>query len=273
MSGEPFKLRDTTHMSLAKWEDQIKGITAGFSTKVGGVSKDHFSSLNLGLHVQDQTSLVLENRDILAKSINSPLNKWVFAEQIHSTYIKKVSTFDCGKGLSSYKDGVANCDGLYTSDKEIVLSLCFADCVPLYFFAPEKPLVGIAHAGWRGTVSDIGGDMVRKWQAIEGIHPKDVKVAIGPSIGSCCYVVDENVITQIDITRINNYSIPFCSVSKGQYKLDLKSLNKYYLMEAGIKEENISISQLCTSCEGELFFSHRRDDGMTGRMLGFIAVK
>ena len=273
MSAEPFKLRDATHLSLAKWEDQVEGITVGFSTKVGGVSKDPFSSLNLGLHVQDQSSLVLKNRDILAKSTKYPLNKWVFAEQIHSTYIKKVSSFDCGKGLSSYEDGVANCDGLYTSDKEIMLSLCFADCVPLYFFAPKKPLIGIAHAGWKGTVSDIAGNMVRTWQAIEGIHPKDVKVGIGPSIGSCCYVVSEHVISQIDLTSINNYPIPYKSISKGQYNLNLKELNKYLLLEAGIKEENITISQLCTSCERELFFSHRRDDGMTGRMMGFIGVK
>jgi YfiH family protein len=272
MTAEPFQQVDTSFLSLSQWQDLIDGLTVGFSSKSGGVSSEGFSTLNLGLHVGDQPQSVITNREILAKSTSFPVNKWVFAEQIHSTHIEKVSKHECGRGLSSYEDGLSNCDGLYTDEKGVMLSLCFADCVPLYFIAPEKSLIGVAHAGWKGTVMDIGGDMVRKWKSDEGVNPSDIKAAIGPAIGSCCYIVDDRVISSIKKDIIQKYPLPYSTISEGQYKLDLKQLNKYLLLEAGVKEENISISQQCTSCEKDLFFSHRRDKGKTGRMLSFIGI-
>ncbi|MGM0873577.1 MAG: peptidoglycan editing factor PgeF [Bacillota bacterium] len=272
MTREPFQLKDTTYLSLSHWEELVEGLTVGFSSKNGGVSRETFSTLNLGLHVNDQLQTVVKNREILASRTSFPINNWVFAEQTHSNHIEKVTKQACGRGLNSYKDGLANCDGLYTSEKGVMLSLCYADCVPLYFIAPEKPLIGVAHAGWKGTVSDIGGNMVREWGNIEGVNPSDIKVAIGPAIGSCCYIVDERVISAINKNVIQHYPLPYTFLSEGQYKLDLKQLNKCLLLKAGVKEENIKISQHCTSCEKDLYFSHRRDEGKTGRMLSFIGI-
>jgi YfiH family protein len=272
MTGESFQLKDTTYLSLSHWEELVEGLTVGFSSKNGGVSRESFSTLNLGLHVNDQLQTVVKNREILARRTSFPINNWVFAEQTHSNQIEKVTKQDCGRGLISYKDGLANCDGLYTSENGVMLSLCFADCVPLYFIAPKRPLIGVAHAGWKGTVSDIGGNMVRTWEKFEGVNPNDIKVAIGPSIGSCCYIVDERVISAINKNVIKHYPIPYSILSEGQYKLDLKQLNKCLLLEAGVKEQNMTISQYCTSCEKDLYFSHRRDEGKTGRMLSFIGI-
>jgi YfiH family protein len=272
MKAETFHQKDTTYLSLFNWEKLIDGLTVGFSTKLGGGSNEAFSTLNLGLHVHDQPQTVVANREILANRTAFPLNNWVFAEQIHSTHIEKVTKQNGGRGLYSYEDGLSNCDGFYTSEKGIMLSLCFADCVPLYFLAPEKPLIGVAHAGWQGTAKDIGGDMIRKWKNVEGVNPSEIKVAIGPAIGPCCYIVDNRVISEINNNIIDKYPLPYSIVSQGQYKLDLKQLNKYLLLESGVKEENMIISQHCTSCEKDLFFSHRRDEGKTGRMLSFIGI-
>ncbi|WP_226528222.1 peptidoglycan editing factor PgeF [Metabacillus niabensis] len=272
MKANVFEQIDDTHLILTNWNRLIKGLTVGFSTKSGGVSTGNFTSLNLGLHVQDQPEDVRENREVLAKSLSFPIKKWVFAEQVHSNRIMKVSKSSCGKGRLSYEDGLTACDGVYTTEKGVMLSLCFADCVPLYFIAPKHSLIGVAHAGWKGTVKDIAGKMVKKWRLNEGVDADDIYVAIGPSIGDCCYVVDDQVISSIDKRVLDYKPIPYKPLANGKYQLDLKLLNEYYLRNAGILKENVLVSDLCTSCEKELFFSHRRDDGKTGRMLSFIGI-
>jgi YfiH family protein len=272
MTAEPFQQIDTSFLTLSQWEKLIDGLTVGFSTKMGGISSGSFSTLNLGLHVNDHQESVVKNRGILAAKTSFPINNWVFAEQTHSTHIEKVSKLDCGRGLTTYDNGLSNCDGFYTNEVGVMLSLCFADCVPLFFIAPEKSLIGVAHAGWKGTVNDIGGKMISRWIHDEGVNPKEIRVAIGPSIGACCYTVDYRVISAINKNIVEKYPLPYTLVSEGQYKLDLKQLNKYLLLESGIKEENITVSQQCTSCEEDVFFSHRRDEGKTGRMLSFIGI-
>ncbi|WP_026559436.1 peptidoglycan editing factor PgeF [Bacillus sp. J37] len=272
MKTNVFEQIDDTHLTLTDWNRLIKGLTVGFSTKSGGVSTGEFTSLNLGLHVQDQPEDVSENREVLAKSLSFPISRWVFAEQVHSNRIVKVNKSSCGKGRLSYEDGLAACDGVYTTEKGVMLSLCFADCVPLYFIAPKHSLIGLAHAGWKGTVKDIAGEMVRKWRLNEGIDTDDIYVAIGPSIGDCCYVVDDHVISSIDKRVLDYKPLPYKPLANGKYQLDLKLLNEYYLRNAGILKKNVLVSDLCTSCEKELFFSHRRDNGKTGRMLSFIGI-
>ncbi|WP_226665824.1 peptidoglycan editing factor PgeF [Metabacillus litoralis] len=272
MTAEPFQLREESYLSIYLWNEKDSKLKVGFTTKHGGQSIEEFSSLNLGLHVQDQHESVMKNRNFLSRNISFPLEKWIFAEQTHSNNIKKVSKPHSGKGIGSYKDGIMDCDGLYTNDKGIMLSLCFADCVPLYFFHPKSNFIGLAHAGWKGSVQDIAGEMVRKWTIDEGLPYSEILVAIGPSIGACCYKVDDRVITSVNKVLLEKYPLPYENITSGQYNLDLKQLNKNLLMQAGIKVENILVSQQCTSCETDLYFSHRRDDGKTGRMLSFIGI-
>ena len=272
MEANIFVQRDKTHLTLTDWNELINGLTVGFSTKSGGVSTGNFTSLNLGLHVQDQPEDVKKNRGVLAQALSFPLRNWIFAEQVHSNKIMKVNKSSCGKGIDIYEDGISACDGVYTSEKGVMLSLCFADCVPLFFISPKHSLIGLAHAGWKGTVKDIAGAMVKVWQQAEGVEAKDIYVAIGPSIGGCCYIVDDKVISSIDKRVLEEDTQPFKPLSNGTYQLDLKLLNVQYLRNAGIGNENILVSDLCTSCEKELFFSHRRDKGRTGRMLSFIGI-
>nr|WP_318538719.1 peptidoglycan editing factor PgeF [Geobacillus thermoleovorans] len=159
---------------------------------------------------------------------------------------------------------------MYTDEAEVLLALCFADCVPIYFVAPSAGLVGLAHAGWRGTAGGIAGHMVRLWQTREHIAPSDIYVAIGPAIGPCCYTVDDRVVDSLRPTLPPESPLPWRETSPGPYALDLKEANRLQLIAAGVPNSHIYVSERCTSCEEALFFSHRRDRGTTGRMLAFI---
>lgn len=271
---EPFQLIQDEIVLISEWKKLYPHLTAGFTTKNGGYSKEPFESFNLGLHVNDLDEHVHQNRVKLSEIIGFSTSEWVCSEQVHESEIKRVSTREVGKGVFTYRDGIPLTDGIYTDDPSILLTSCYADCVPLFFFAPGKKLIGLAHAGWRGTVQCIAIKMVERWNQVEGVSPKDILVSIGPSIRDCCYIVDDHVIQEVKrILDSSSEKKPFKEVSLGQYSLNLPLLNKQLLRNAGIEEEHILSSSFCTSCEEKLFFSHRRDQGSTGRMMSFIGYK
>ncbi|MCD8508651.1 MAG: peptidoglycan editing factor PgeF [Bacillus sp. (in: Bacteria)] len=272
MVKEVFKEAEDQFLTL-DWNNFLPGLTAGFTTKIGGNSSSSFSSLNLGLHVNDDLGAVAENRKLLSELLDFPTSNWACSDQVHDNQIMEVTKEEAGKGVFHYEESIKGTDGVYTKEANILLTLCYADCVPLYFCATNKKLIGMAHAGWKGTVKDIAGEMVRKWQEKEGVHPSEIIAAIGPSIGDCCYLVDDYVINFVEDKLSNNDAKPYKEVSQGQYSLNLKDLNKLLMMKAGIREENIHVSSYCTSCNSELFFSHRRDKGKTGRMMSFMGRK
>ncbi|TYR82642.1 peptidoglycan editing factor PgeF [Priestia megaterium] len=272
MNSEPFKKsHHESFMWLSSWMDDSEKLVAGFTTKNGGVSTSPFSSFNLGLHVNDDAKTVITNREHLAEKLNMPLSNWVCAEQVHGNTIQKVTKTERGKGIYEYADGISGTDGLYTNESDVLLALCYADCVPLYFYAPSHNMIGLAHAGWKGTVKNIGGRMIDCWVNQEQIPVEDIYVTIGPSIEACCYTVDKRVISFVD--AIAKDANVYTEVSTGQYALDLKQLNAYLLKNAGVLDKQIIVSSYCTSCQDELFFSHRRDQGKTGRMFSFIGFK
>lgn len=272
---EPFQCQHVESLLfLQPWMHMANELVAGFTTKNGGFSQDDYQTLNLGLHVHDAPSTVMANRQEVAEQLKMPLSKWVCAEQVHKNLIVKVTESDAEKGVYEYHEGIPETDGIYTNRKDLLLTLCFADCVPLYFFAPKQGMIGLAHAGWKGTVENIGGEMVKKWTEEEGIPLHDIYAAIGPSIEDCCYIVDDRVIDRIH-GALNKEEAQACysTVSTGQYALDLKEVNKRLLLKAGLSPDRLLLSGLCTSCKEDLFFSHRRDRGKTGRMLSFIGYR
>lgn len=273
MSYEPFQIHRDELLQLNAWEKDYPGIAAGFTTKKGGFSKGDFSALNLGLHVNDDPGIVRINRDKIAEIVGFPASVWTCSEQVHENRIYEVTSVDKGKGVYSYKEGIPATDGLYTKESGIMLALLYADCVPLYFMAPSHHLIGVAHAGWKGTVKDIAGEMVRAWGEEYDVAPGEILAAVGPSIGSCCYAVDDRVIDQVNQVYPAADGYAYQKIGEGQYSLDLKLLNKLLLIQAGVPQSNITASGYCTSCENSLFFSHRRDQGKTGRMLSYIGYK
>ncbi|WP_042349010.1 peptidoglycan editing factor PgeF [Bacillus massiliigorillae] len=267
---EIFKKQEEQFFTIPQWEQMNDNLVVGFTTKNGGVSRGMFSTLNTGFHVGDEQQLVVQNREIIANKLNFPLSYWVGAEQTHKTRIARVSEVEKGLGSDDYVSALKDTDGLYTNAEGILLTLCFADCVPIYFFAPSKSYIGIAHAGWKGSVAGIAAEMVHKWQA-EGIEPSDIYTVIGPSICEECYVVDDKVIREVNKVVEEADEKPYNLISEGQYKLHLKKLNELILRAAGVK--HIAVTNLCTSCQEEAFFSYRRDGGKTGRLMSFIGWK
>ena len=179
---------------------------------------------------------------------------------------------DAGIGAKEYETSFKKTDGFYTSDKNILLTLMYADCVPIFFYAPTSGFIGVAHAGWKGTVGEIAPKMVSALQS-EGVPLNEILVVIGPSICQNCYVVDDKVIDNVQKLLEEYDEKPYNLISEGQYQLDLKQLNMLLLEKAGIPKSHIEISTYCTSCHDDIFFSHRRDKGHTGRLMSFIGWK
>lgn len=269
LRNETFVLNNSLYFSVEAFQKLNDRLIVGFTTRKNGYSMKPYDSLNLGLHVQDEEKIVIKNRDKLANELKIPLNNWVFAEQVHGNNIKKVTREAGGSGALTMATAVKDTDGLYTQENNILLGSLYADCVPLYFYSPLTDFIGLAHAGWKGTVGKIGTKMIQRWVNNENIPLESIYVAIGPSISGESYEVDDYVINKVNNVMLPNHEFPYVQTSEHKYLLDLKQLNKQLLLDAGVFEENIFVSNFCTFKETNLFYSYRRNS-QTGRMMSFI---
>lgn len=269
---DPFVFKTKEYLTIEAWEKEWPELVVGFTTKNGGYSQQDFSSLNFGFHVGDLMESVCHNKQKLSSIIEFPVENWVATEQTHGINIKRIEKEAIGSGSYRYDDSIPDTDGIFTLEKGILLTLCYADCVPIYFIDKAIKRIGIAHAGWKGSVNGIAKKMIFNWVS-EGSNPKDILVAIGPSICEKCYIVDDYVIAFVQKILDVVEKKPYNLIDKGQYHLNLKQLNKLLLIQAGITESNIYVTEYCSSCHEKEFFSHRRDNGKTGRMMSFIGWK
>jgi polyphenol oxidase len=269
---EPFILKSKEYFSIQSWTDENARLVAGFSTKVGGTSQLGVKGLNFGFHVGDDYQAVCKNREILAGKLGFSLDRWVGAEQTHEVSIQKVTKRDIGKGAKFYETSFPRTDGFITNDSGVLLTLCYADCVPLFFWDKESGLIGLAHAGWKGSVDGIAKEILSQFVQ-NGGKLKTTYAVIGPSICKKCYIVDNRVINLVEKVLEGVEEKPYNQINKGQYSLDLKKLNQQVLISAGLDESNITQTDYCTSCDSDYFYSHRRDNGATGRMMAFIGWK
>lgn len=264
---------------LAKWINDNPSLQVGFTGRAGGISQAPYSSLNLAYHVHDNGADVLQNRKIVAQALGFESNSWICGEQVHGTHIAVVKAEDVGKGFLDRESAFQNTDGLVTNVPHILLTSFYADCVPLYFFDPIQRVIGLAHAGWKGTVGQIAKAMVTTMQDSYGSTPSDIRAAIGPSIGACCYEVDEHVMTKVRDTLAELGAMEYLdqvaspSMNKEKSMLNLKELNVIIMIKAGILPEFIECTTWCTSCHPNHFFSYRKEDGTTGRMASWIGMK
>lgn len=250
--------------------------THAFATRLGGVSiHDHTKELNLAFDRGDDETIVLLNLDIFAKEVGFDKDCVVSFPQIHSDIIYEVGQNECGYGYKK-RDGIPSGDGYFTAEKGVVLGIKTADCVPVLFEAElngEIIGVGAVHSGWRGTAAGIAPKCVQKMLDRFCIQPENIRAAIGPCIGKCCYEVSEDVFTAIkenhcaDIAECFVRAIP---QKDGKYLCDLPSINAELLKRSGIPEENIDIIGECTCCHPEKYFSHRYTDGYRGTLLNII---
>ncbi|HHZ03231.1 MAG TPA: peptidoglycan editing factor PgeF [Tissierellia bacterium] len=239
-----------------------------FTTRKGGVSSGNFATMNLGFKTGDSKENVEANYNIMAEKLNIKIENIVQTKQTHTNNILYVTEKDKGRAMttSPYTD----IDGIYTDRKDIALMSFHADCSAVFFYDSVKKFIGLAHAGWRGTVENIVGVMIKAFVQM-GSNPANIKAAIGPSLGQCCFEVDEDV---AHIFLETNSSYENFMVKKGKkYHFDLWEINKYNMVKEGMNEENIEVSGLCTKCHNHLFFSHRGQKGKRGLMAGIIMMK
>lgn len=251
---------------------QTELVAHGFSTVKGGISEGCYSGLNLAFHTGDVPEAVLNNRAIFSQALGIESAHLVCGEQVHGEQIVKVTKEDLGKGAFEPKKSIKATDALITAEKNVPLITFYADCVPIFFLDPIKKVIGLAHAGWKGTVAKIGAKTVKQMQLEFNCQAENILVGIGPSIGPCHYEVDLPVMVKFQEAFPNYWEklLSFSGNEKAQ--LNLWEANAYQLREIGILNENITIAKNCTVCQTEYFYSYRAQ-GKTGRMAAIIMLK
>lgn len=274
---------------------EIPGFDAfhAFSTRQGGVSPPPFDALDLSLvegepAASQRRALIDENARRFAKALGVDISRIATVKQIHGTRIVEVVTtgVDCSAALCPNQDRIAfapeicrtglgsplaQADGLITRARRVALAIRTADCAPILIAsrAPTSPpAVAALHAGWRGTLGQIAGRAVRLFSDLFHIAPAHLTAALGPCIGPCCYEVSQALAQDFEAC----FGADCIARVRGQPHLDLQLANRQALLRAGVPPAAIYVSRHCTACEAGLFFSHRRDQGRTGRHLSLIAL-
>ena len=256
-SGDNFEYMKGT-LPLIKCNELT--FTHGFSTREGGVSTDR-DKISLDLGSTDGTD-VTENRKRFASALSSDIGSMFFAKQIHSDRIERVTRENIGQQFE--------CDGFVTNEKGLLLTVKVADCVPILLEDSNNTVIAAVHAGWRGTVKGI---VLRALEEMEklGAKRESIKAAIGPSIHSCCYEVDDPFVSAVKSSPCAESALKFITpTADGKYRASLQDMNYDLLSRFGVK--NISVTSLCTCCNKDFFFSHRGLGAKRGLMMAGIII-
>ena len=262
------------HGKFSTFPDDL--VTHAVSTRIGGVSRAPFDSLNLALHVGDVAENVLANRQKFAQSLGFKLEDIVTPNQVHGDKIFRVEEVHRGRGSQTYDDSIKETDALITNVKNLPLMLCFADCVPIFFVDVENCAVGLAHGGWKGTLNKIAAKTFLAMRENFGTTAENCLIGIGPSIGACCYEVGGNV---VEVCKKNfPFNVDELIIKRdGKIYLDLWAANKIQLMEVGLSEKNIDVADECTCCNSNWYFSYRaarqNNQQETGRIAALIGIR
>ena len=248
------------------------GIKHAFTTRAGGVSTGHLSTLNLSFSRGDDDANVRENFRRVARFFGVPESRFVFSDQTHPANVRVVTEADAGCGLTRPR-GYTDVDGLITDVPLLVLSIFTADCVPVYFYDPVHRAIGLSHSGWKGTAGRIGAETIRLMTENYGTVPADLLCAVGPSICQDCYEVSTDVADVFAAEFAGHGQEILVSKGGGKYQLDLWAANRIVLTEAGVPEEQISVTDICTCCNPDLLFSHRASHGLRGNLGAFLMLE
>ena len=243
------------------------GVKHGFTTRRGGISEGIFARLNLGCHRGDSVENVEKNYEILGKELDFDCNNLVLTRQIHSDIIRVVTKKDA-LGVDHHR--YPECDGLVSCDPGVVLGVFTADCTPVLLWDSVTGAVGAVHAGWRGTALDIAGKAVRAMEAAFGCEAKNIRAAIGPNIGPCCFETHDDV-PQAMMETYGAAGEKWIRPFNGKYYVNLKELNALSLRRTGV--EAVEISECCTACRPDLFWSHRVTGGQRGSQGALIVCE
>jgi hypothetical protein len=257
-------------MSIAQNIAMHDAVIAAVSTRDGGVSEPPYDSANMALHVGDDPSAVIENRRRFCSAIGVDPASLVCAEQVHGNRIARATERDRGRGAASESDVLPGADGLLTDVPHLPLAVFTADCVPLLLCERKRNIIGIAHAGWRGTLAQIARMLTETLQEQFGGEPESCRVALGPSAGPCCYEVGDDV-----VAAFRDHGRPVEHILSGgtasRHHLNLWEANARQLEQCGVPRRNIALPQQCTVCSST-YFSCRRDGALTGRNMSVIML-
>ena len=284
VQGVPIRMRwkDGAHMRLTKEEgvpfltfpsfEGVPGLLCGATTRFGGVSQGFLSSMNLSFVAGgDDPENVRENYRRAGKAMGFTPDQVVATRQTHSSIIKRVTEETRGNGITR-PQAFEEVDGLVTDAPQTYLAVFMADCVPLLFVDPKHHAVGACHSGWKGTVQKIGAKTIQVMAQEFGSEPGELLAGIGPSICQDCYEVGEELREQFlnafTKAQVDSFFAPGREV--GKYQLSLWEANRQVLLEAGIREGNLSLPGVCTCCNKDFLFSHRGSQGKRGLMAVFL---
>ncbi len=255
---EPFVLKQKDRLAYFEFPaiTDLGWVTHAFLTRKGGVSGPPYDSLNLGDY-GDDLEKVFRNRLRVAKTFDFDPTRLILLNQEHRDSILLVQDFKEASPPLNYDAIITNTPGLF-------LGIRTADCLPILMVDQKRKAVAAVHAGRQGTSLHIARKVLRRMREEFGSRPSDLLIAMGPSIGPCCYEIDERVF----LPEWNSFA---AANGNGKWMLDLGAINRAQMEEAGIKKEQILVVDLCTACRDDLFFSYRKEGG-TGRQLSFIGI-
>ncbi len=251
---------------------RIPFIRHAFSTRLGGVSKGQFSSMNFSLNRGDNPDDVLENYRRFCHAVGFDFHTLVASSQDHHTFVRKVGSENYGVGIFRPKD-IQSVDALVTDEPDVTLVTYYADCTPLFFVDTVKKVIALAHGGWRGTVGRIAENVINVMKNDYGCQAKDIVCCIGPAISRCCYEVDRACFDEF--ARMEDIDLSEIATAKenGKYMIDLLETNRQVILSCGVPENNITVSDVCTKCNSDLLWSHRATNGQRGTMSAFLCIK
>ena len=248
-------------------DDKLEHVTLGFTTREGGSSPYPERAFNMARYIDDAPEHVTKHQQLLAAAIDFPRAHWVFPIQTHENKVAEVTVRDQGTNIDALSHKLYGIDGLYTYDSNVLLTMCYADCVPIYFYSESHDFVGLAHAGWRGTYGQIVIEMINQIK----FPLSDFQVVIGHATSNS-YEINDEIKEKFETLPIDSQ----CYIETrgtNRHGIDLKKANALLLQSMGVPQNNIYITQYATSEDLNLFFSYRLEEGHTGRMLAFIGRK
>ncbi|MBR5535785.1 MAG: peptidoglycan editing factor PgeF [Clostridia bacterium] len=244
---------------------KLKGVKHGFSMRHGGVSKGDFNALNVGLRRGDNPFDAMRNIEICLDVLKMNKENITLTYQLHTDNVRFLEGEDIGKGfIREWGEGV---DAVVTDMPQVPVMCYSADCVPTLLYDGKRKMAGAVHGGWRGTKENIAAKTVEMMKS-KGCDAKNIVALIGPAIGMCCYEVSLDVGECFE----RDYPEMVKRMPNDKYMIDLKGITKAQLINAGLCDENIDNCMICTACENESFFSHRRQKGRSGLLGGFIQL-
>ena len=247
----------------------LEGVAHGFSTRLGGVSPAPWDSLNLGVGRGDTMENVQENYRRFCAVLGMDDRRAVLSKQIHEDVVRHVTEADAGKGLYCDRD-YSSVDGMVTDVPHLPLVVFSADCNVILLYDPVGRAIGACHAGWRGTALGIAKKTAQEMVRLFGCEARNIRAAIGPAIGQCCFETDEDVPTALR-EALGAEVERYITWNGAKYHIDLKAVNALWLRKAGV--ETIDICDHCTACRPDLYWSHRKMGNARGAQIAMIALE